>query len=456
MKYVGACLTSSRNGILRLRYRWQGRQRSISLQVPDSPESRTAWAGVAAVVGQAVKAGRDPHPVLAAVLARASEPVPARPASGPTFGAYALAWLAQKTPMVRKSRAKILRHHINRYLVPAFGKQPVSEILPSEVSGLQAELMSRGLSTATVQKVVASFRLVMKAARRDGLVTQERFTSLFDLEWPQHAIPEEDAPDPFTLDEIARLQAWFDRATFRLQRNGYVPWPAYAAFVDLLAWTGMRPSEAAGLQVGDLDLANHRLFVRRSYTGWTYGAPKTRSARRTVELRAETATRLQGLLKLRVEPNQPLFLNTHGNPIEPQGFLEHFYAAQRATGIRVRGLYCLKDTFCSMVVSNPLVPTAWLEAQTGVNYATLKKHYAKWWKQPAAASMFDVIVPPGERARGTIAASGGQGRGIERPMEPAKGNQTAEHVTNSSLDTAPEGASPSPNCASEEQKCRRS
>ena len=51
--------------------------------------------------------------------------------------------------------------------------------------------------------------------------------------------------------------------------------------------------------------------------------------------------------ELRVTPEDPVFTHTRGGPIELNSLLPHWYAAQRANGIRVRGLYSTKDTFVS-------------------------------------------------------------------------------------------------------------
>jgi hypothetical protein len=66
-----------------------------------------------------------------------------------------------------------------------------------------------------------------------------------------------------------------------------------------------------------------------------------------------------------------------GEPVEPKSFSEHWYDAQRALGLRVRGLYCTKDTFVTTALQAG-VKQAWLEAQTGVAWNTLKRHYGKW------------------------------------------------------------------------------
>src|SRR5262249_1473373 len=96
-----------------------------------------------------------------------------------------------------------------------------------------------------------------------------------------------------------------------------------------------------------------------------------------VELFPEAVRLLKMIAPLRVRPGMPVFTNTVGQPIEPNSLLPHWYACQRALGIRVRGLYCTKDTFVTTALSAG-VKIEWLEQQTGVAYATLRRHYGKW------------------------------------------------------------------------------
>src|SRR5262245_12891454 len=139
----------------------------------------------------------------------------------------------------------------------------------------------------------------------------------------------------------------------------------------------MRPSEASGLQWGDVDLCSGRFHVQRSRHLYEYGAPKTASAERWVELFPETVRLLRELQPLHVAPEQPVFTTTTGTPIEPKTFSAHWYDCLRALGIRQRGLYCTKDTFVTTALQlNANI--AWLEAHTGVAYATLRKHYGRW------------------------------------------------------------------------------
>src|SRR4029077_12293216 len=58
-------------------------------------------------------------------------------------------------------------------------------------------------------------------------------------------------------------------------------------------------------------------------------------------------------------------------------FRAHWYVCLRELGIRQRGVYATKDTFVTTALLAG-VKIAWLEQQTGVAYATLRRHYGKW------------------------------------------------------------------------------
>jgi len=84
-----------------------------------------------------------------------------------------------------------------------------------------------------------------------------------------------------------------------------------------------------------------------------------------VQFTSETTALLKSIMPLHVEPDTPVFTNVDGEPIEPKVFSTHWYNCLRALGIRTRGLYCTKDTFCSLAVTRGVIPS-WLEQQTGV------------------------------------------------------------------------------------------
>jgi len=290
---------------------------------------------------------------------------------------------------------------------------PGVTVRASDVRGLQAEILTRGLSVKYVKNIISgSFRAMIKQTKIDEHITRDVFAG---LKWPNWRPPD---PDPFTDEERTRILAWYrtKRFGFHCGPQGDVRrlrlHPAFYSFVHLLFWTGMRPSEAAGLQWGDIDLAGHRLHVRRSRHLYDYGAPKTQSADRWVELFPDTVRMLGELRPLRIEPTTPVFTNTIGNPVEPKAFERHWHAGLRILGIRPRGLYCTKDTF----VTNALrvgAKIAWLEQQTGVNY--LRPRSASTARSAGAGS-----PDTGTKKRSKISDLGMPRGGLEPQAEPEK------------------------------------
>lgn len=364
--------------------------------------NRTRLEPLRVLIAACVRAGRSPSEidtVLAGALPRRrserAEQCAATLQPALTVRARYESWIAEQIPpLVRPALARDYRRHFAAYILPSLGDLPLAAVRPKDVRALQAELLARGhvrrkgrkttgklLAVKTVKNAIAgSLRAFWRAVLADELATVDIFAGLI---WPKATLPE---PDPFTIDEVRRIEAWFRAHRFgfppRAGSRGIhrQPHPPFHAYVHTLFWTGLRPSEASGLQAQDLDLSevtHGRLYVRRSYHLYRYQAPKTSSARRTVELFQETVQVLRAILPLHVTPETPVFTTTDGRPIEPKTFSEHWYRCLRALNIRTRGLYCTKDTYVSHALQK-VGSVGWVEQQTGVAYATLKKHYARW------------------------------------------------------------------------------
>jgi hypothetical protein len=136
--------------------------------------------------------------------------------------------------------------------------------------------------------------------------------------------------------------------------------------VHLLFWHGARPSEASGLWWKHID------HIRQSYHMGRYGKPKTKAARRIIELHPDTVAMLAAIRPLREAPEHPVFVNTEGNPIEPKAFSERWYECLRALGLRQRGLLRHECTFVTLTLATAREDVMlWVVKQTGVAYETL-------------------------------------------------------------------------------------
>lgn len=380
------CAVEVHRGRLRLRFTRNGKRSSRTLLGGIDSEDRKRAEKLANAVAALISANRDPFELL--------DPPKADPSpSGMTVAQYFDLWIADKIPpSVRKAQARDYRRHIRGYVLPKLGQIPIAELSARDIHGLKAELLGRGLSVKYVKNIMSgSFKKMINDAREiDEITTRQPFVG---LRWGRTPVP---GPDPFTAEERARILGWLETKRFGLHcglaKSGprIQCHPPYAAYAHLLFWTGMRPSEASGLRWGEVDLGARVVRVVRSRHLWEESAPKTAQAARTVDLVPETVRLLRALQPLHTTPEMPVFTNIAGAPIEPNSFLRPWYACLRALGIRVRGLYCMKDTF----VSNALtagVNTAWLEAQTGVRYDTLRRHYGTWLRNEGASQIQKLI-----------------------------------------------------------------
>lgn len=383
--YVG-CSVDAPAGVLRLRYRWEKKQRVFRLRLSDTRENREAAQKLAQLVAACVRSGRDPRSILDECRQGASlgPKLPSAPAAL-TVADYFERWIVTKTPPeVRRAQAIDYRRHMVRHVLPTFGDLPIDSVTARDILGLRAEMRQRKLSLKYAKNILAgSFKAMMRDARViDHVVTHDAFEG---VTWPRVEMP---GPDPFDVDERRRILGWFRDKRYGFHpgpnTNGprFRPHPHYHAYVHLLLWTGMRPSEVAALRWSVVDLDRALLEVRRSRHLYEDSATKTARARRTVELLPETVRVLRELRPVRVDPETFVLLNTNARPLEPRAFAPHWNACLRALGIRPRGIYSCKDTYISTVL--PLKPIPWIEEQTGVCYATLKRHYGRWIPRPGS------------------------------------------------------------------------
>ena len=152
---------------------------------------------------------------------------------------------------------------------------------------------------------------------------------------------------------------------------------AYYAFLFTLFYTGLRPSEAVALRVKSVELATGTLFIERSRSLRAEGAPKTAAAARVVRLTPRHSKILRQIVEIGEAPDDYLFKNTVGDPIDQRSFYKLFCTAQRSLGLRHRDLYATKDTYVSIALTKG-VNLTWLSEQTGVSEGTLRAHYGRF------------------------------------------------------------------------------
>src|SRR4029450_2576804 len=107
--------------------------------------------------------------------------------TGRTVADYYAMWIAERAPVVRRGQARDYRRHLTTHVLPRLGRRPLAALRPSDARGLQAELLTSGLSVKYVKNILSgSFRALLRQAHIDELVTRDCFAG---LTWPKAKRP---------------------------------------------------------------------------------------------------------------------------------------------------------------------------------------------------------------------------------------------------------------------------
>jgi integrase len=181
-----------------------------------------------------------------------------------------------------------------------FGRMRLTAIEPRHLKEYASVLRKRGLSPNSVRLAIAPVKLLLSTAFEEGLIRANPGAGL-RLNGNEGAQEAEERAKALTEEELKRL--------LQAIPEGYRP------FFDLLAQTGLRVSEAAGLQWGDVDLGCRRLKVRRRLYQGKLAPPKTSFGRRTLPLSLSLTQTLWKLKKGAAETDF-VFTNRTGNPLD--------------------------------------------------------------------------------------------------------------------------------------------
>jgi integrase len=189
----------------------------------------------------------------------------------------------------------------------------------------------------------------------------------------------------------------------------------HAGCFAVMAWAGLRPSEAYALQPGDLDWVTQTIRVERALDRDRSVKPTKTEDTRPVDMSDELTERLQKYLAwltaeaLRRGWGAPpwLFPTTQGTPLDEARVRKVFKRALARAGLATTFRpYDLRHTYACLLLAKRAEP-GYVAAQLGHrNAATLWRHYARWMPadgRPRQVTLLDRRAP----AVTTGAAQGG-------------------------------------------------
>jgi integrase len=161
--------------------------------------------------------------------------------------------------------------HLTKWLVPAFGEMPLSDIDGQTIQRSVTKWSSK-VAPKTVRNILATMRIIWKTAPAWSYVEHDPFAALM---LPRRG--------PIHRPTFTPRQA---KAIITLAEE------PFKAMFWILAETGMRGGEVCGLFVDDVDLPNLMIHVRRSAWRGKLQTPKTANAMRTFPISPDLAAHL--------------------------------------------------------------------------------------------------------------------------------------------------------------------
>lgn len=250
-----------------------------------------------------------------------------------TVEEWSRVWLATKAHLRAPTRAKY-DGALRTWVLPRWGRVHLNAITHSDLVQWVADIQAKR-SPATTRHTLAVMSQMLNLAVRDERLNRNVADGVAK---PRSARPVQRF---LSNEEVARLAR-------------ELPQP-YDLAIVLLAFTGLRFGELAGLQVGDVDLERGRVKVNWSITevgGVIHrSAPKTYQ-RRAVPIPALLVDRLSAYIEDR-PPDAPLFTARRGGPLRNTNFRHRvFDPAVRRAGLAPLTPHDLRDTAASLAVAS--------------------------------------------------------------------------------------------------------
>jgi len=285
------------------------------------------------------------------------------------------------------------RGYVKRYIGPTIGSVPLQSLTASQVQGVYAGMLERGLSTTTVVQLHRIFKEALSHAVKWGVLVR----NVADAVSPPKI--QRKQMEMWSLDTIHQFLDLADQGRFGDVHRFAVH-------------TGLRRSEICGLKWESVDLTGRRLSVvntlqRITGHGMHEDQPKTNRSRRSVALAPETVDLLHGVRGRQIERSLdygPLWQNTgyaftqiDGSPVAPDMISKDFCLLVRKHGLphlTFHGLRHANATLAMTAGVNPKVVSETLGHSTVGLTLDLYSHVTPNMQEEAAQAVANLLRRP--------------------------------------------------------------
>lgn len=249
--------------------------------------------------------------------------------SGPKTVAQAVA--DYKSDLQFRGKNPANADSVRFHMPPALMSRPVALLTEDELRHLRNGLLEKNLKRNSVVRVLKSVKAALNAAApKRRLEFREALSGL--------------SAEPALVDKVQP-----DEKVQALVNEAYALEPAYGRYLDVLASTGTRQSQALRILVKDLqvDRPDLRLMIPNSRKG---GSGRNKEKRIPVSITRGLALRLKAAAAGR-EPNAPLLIRDDGSPWNPETkqLPDRFQKVAERVGISETE-YCLRHSSITRMI----------------------------------------------------------------------------------------------------------
>jgi integrase len=263
-----------------------------------------------------------------------------RPTTRQSFEDYARGWIAGYQGRTKRGFSETSRRDYERaleqYAIPFFKGWRLADIRRPDARRFVRELEGKGLSPASVVKNLVPLKAMFATAVDDEDMRSDPTTRV-RVNRRRADAEEEPEVKAMTGDQLARVLDELPE-DWRL-------------FFELLAHTGLRVSEALGLDWADLEFGETpRLKVRRQFYRGTLKQLKSRHGARTPRLSQGMARKLWTARPPKA--SGPMFATRNGTRYADRNVRRVLDAAAKRAGVPWIGFHTFRHTCASMLFEN--------------------------------------------------------------------------------------------------------
>lgn len=347
---------------LRLCFSWQGKQQREILRTSDvdrtplkpTPANIKYAQRKVREINKAIREGNFKFEEHFSHSKNATKTIPK------SFREYIEKWYEQLD--VKKSTRTTYRRYKDSFWIPALGDKPLKAVTHSDITTALAK--GKWNSGKTRNNVLSIVRSVFDLAVYDRIIDENPCEGIKQSKWQKKP------PDPFELEETELIIAHM--------REKY---PAQAAnFFEFQFFSGLRTSEAIGLEWKNVDARKGTVYIAQAYVVDELEAETKTSRPRIVNLNSRALAAIKAQKEWTYLGGDRVFHDPGtGKPwaYEQNARKRYWTPTLKALGIRYRRPYNTRSTYASVSLKSGANP-AYMAKQLGHELRVFFEDYATW------------------------------------------------------------------------------